>query len=254
MARDSDGIVQNKWASTGDVSAPAAYDPDFPAYTSGWDSSYSQSGGPTPQRRLFNWIFRTTFACLSDINTHGLLEWNSTIAYDHPALVLGSDNRIYLSVQDSTNQDPTTDSSDSYWKLLIGTTDGTISQATSLTAADIPDLDASKITSGTFNVNRIPGLNANKIASGVFASTRIPNLNASRITSGTLSLSRIPDLPASQTTSGTFHVDRIPNLPGSKVTGTVAFAQMPTNVRRIWISNSAPQTSDGADGDVWLEY
>lgn len=40
--------------------------------------------------------------------------------------------------------------------------------------ADIPNLSASKITSGTFNTNRIPDLVASKITSGVFNIERIP--------------------------------------------------------------------------------
>ena len=54
-----------------------------------------------------------------EINTHGgVLEWNSTIAYDHPALVMGSDNVAYKSVRDSTNQNPTTDTGDD-WLILV---------------------------------------------------------------------------------------------------------------------------------------
>lgn len=52
--------------------------------------------------------------------------------------------------------------------------------------------DASKITSGTFNVDRIPNLPTSKITSGVLDSSRIPNLDAAKITSGIVSrISRI---------------------------------------------------------------
>jgi hypothetical protein len=43
-----------------------------------------------------------------------------------------------------------------------------------MTAADIPDLDAAKIVSGAFHVDRIPSLPASKITSGVFNIARIP--------------------------------------------------------------------------------
>ena len=63
------------------------------------------------------------------------------------------------------------------------------------TAAQIPSLDASKITAGTLGADRIPSLNASKITAGTLGADRIPNLNASKITAGTLVAERIPTLP-----------------------------------------------------------
>jgi len=60
-----------------------------------------------------------------------------------------------------------------------------------LGAAQIPNLDASKITSGVFNSARIPDLDASKTTSGTFAAARIPGLDASKITSGTLDDARL---------------------------------------------------------------
>lgn len=51
-----------------------------------------------------------------------------------------------------------------------------------LVAADIPSLNASKITAGTFAVARIPNLDASKISTGVFNEARIPSLSISKIT------------------------------------------------------------------------
>ena len=53
---------------------------------------------------------------------------------------------------------------------------GRVTAGYSLSDADIPDLPASKITSGILNVDRIPNLPANKITSGVFDIDRIPDL------------------------------------------------------------------------------
>lgn len=59
---------------------------------------------------------------------------------------------------------------------------GLVTGGGSLVAADIPNLDASKITSGTFAAARIPNLDASKITSGVFNEARIPSLAISKIT------------------------------------------------------------------------
>lgn len=60
-----------------------------------------------------------------------------------------------------------------------------------LSSAEIPNLNASKITAGTLDAARIPNLNASKITAGVLNTARIPNLSASKITSGTLADARM---------------------------------------------------------------
>lgn len=51
-----------------------------------------------------------------------------------------------------------------------------------LDASDIPSLNASKITAGTFDAARIPNLDASKITSGTFAVARIPDLSSKYVT------------------------------------------------------------------------
>lgn len=81
-----------------------------------------------------------------------------------------------------------------------------------LSSSRIPNLAASKITSGRFSSSAlIPNLPASKITSGTFRSSRIPNLSASKINSGTLASSRIPSLPTSKITSGRFSSSRLPS-------------------------------------------
>lgn len=71
---------------------------------------------------------------------------------------------------------------------VLASLDGVFSQTWD--ASQIPNLPASKITSGTFDAARIPSLDASKIGSGTLADARIPNLNTSKLTAGTLGVAR----------------------------------------------------------------
>ena len=68
-------------------------------------------------------------------------------------------------------------------------------------------------SSGTFNVANIPDLNASKITAGKLSADRINvseiNIGAAQITSGTINTARIPNLDASKITTGTLSADRI---------------------------------------------
>ena len=113
------------------------------------------------------------------------------------------------------------------------------SSSSTLNAARIASLAASKITSGIFAVARIPGLAASKITSGILAVARIPDLAASKITSGTLGTARIPDLAASKITSGTIDEARLPDGIGGggpALTGT-----------------DDPTSSIGTDGGTYVQ-
>ena len=91
-----------------------------------------------------------------------------------------------------------------------------------IAAADVPSLDAGKITSGTFAAAQIPALDAAKITSGTFATSQIPAHDASKITSGTFATAQIPALDAGKITSGTFATAQIPDLDAAKIaTGTL---------------------------------
>jgi hypothetical protein len=106
--------------------------------------------------------------------------------------------------------------------------DGTVSSdRLSLSASDIPNLNADKIDDGTFAAARIPNLNADKIDDGTFAAARIPNLSADKIDDGTFATARIPGLDAGKITGGTFDTARIPTL-NQDTTGNAATADSAT--------------------------
>lgn len=58
---------------------------------------------------------------------------------------------------------------------------GDLALKSSLSSSDIPNLDAGKITTGTFATARIPNLSASKITSGTLGTARIPTLAISKI-------------------------------------------------------------------------
>jgi len=87
-----------------------------------------------------------------------------------------------------------------------------------LIASDIPNLNASKITTGSFGNAQIGnGIDAAKIGIGTLAVARIPNLDASKIVSSQFDAARIPNLNASKINAGTFDAGLIPNIPAHTV-------------------------------------
>ena len=114
-----------------------------------------------------------------------------------------------------------------------------------LDASDIPNLPASKITSGTLDEARIPSLNASKITAGTLDAARIPNLDASKIATGTLDDARIPNLNASKINAGTLDAARIPGLDASKITsGTFDAARIP-DLSSKYVTLDTAQTITG---------
>ena len=97
-----------------------------------------------------------------------------------------------------------------------------------ISTSQVPNLDASKITSGSLDPARVPALDAAQIGSGVFRTERIPGLDAGKIVSGTIEAGRLPSLDASMIGSGTLDAARLPGLDGSRVTsGTIHPARLP---------------------------
>ena len=108
MARDPDAMrLIAKWAAQGDRVLPENRPNEVIDRDTGWTSEWSRTGGQLPSREVFNQLFAEFSALGAELNAHGLLEWHSSLAYTHPALVFGSDGALYLSVRDSQGQDPT---------------------------------------------------------------------------------------------------------------------------------------------------
>ena len=147
MARDSRALEIVRWAidPTADLLRPADLGID-PAV--GFPPSYSQPGGDEPDRELFNLIWSWFTTGIKELQERGgVLEWDARQEFVHPALCTGSDEVIYASVRSSgpsgTTQDPTTDSTETFWRKLIDSSTGRIRFATSAeldlgNAADLP--------------------------------------------------------------------------------------------------------------------
>ena len=142
VTRDVHSLDIQKWA---EMAAPFNIaEPSTVGLTQseGYTISYKLPSGNNPEMEVIQWLWRAWSGMLVELNAHGLLVWNAGLPYVHPALVFGSDNLPYISVRDSTAVDPTTDTNDSDWTLLVVVIANTF--------------DASAIVSGVINVSHIP--------------------------------------------------------------------------------------------------
>ena len=125
MPRDSNAIYQDEpFAETGDITTPPGHGINLAA---GYDVSYEQVGGNRPPRQVFNWFWRLLTSLAREVNQRGLLEWNNTIDYEHPAAVMGSNGSIYTSRFDSGPGsggavDPVGLTGSTRWRSAQGTT------------------------------------------------------------------------------------------------------------------------------------
>lgn len=123
----------------------------------------------------------------------------------------------------------------SFLENLFGTSNGQIPNiATSFTGDQAIETDS----------------NGNLFEISVFSTERIPNLPASRVTSGTFDAARIPSLDASKINAGTFDAARIPQATTGAVGGSALASQAEvlagTDVNKIVTS----ETLAGKDGGL----
>lgn len=112
---------------------------------------------------------------------------------------------------------------------VLSPLDGALSRTWDVT--QIPNLPASKITSGTLADARIPSLPASKITSGTFADARIPNLNTSKLTAGTLGVAR----GGTGKTSGTAYMADTLYSNSSGTTGNITLSSSAANYTMLEI-------------------
>lgn len=104
--------INKIWASAGDVLAPS----DSKIAT-GWQVEI-------PARQYFNYIDNKQDQAIAHINQHGIPVWDNTTEYQWSStgtksICMGSDGTIYRAKQVSVNQNPVTDTSDTYWEIAF---------------------------------------------------------------------------------------------------------------------------------------
>lgn len=114
MARNTDGEVTEIWAETGDTAIPPV------TFVEGWDTTYSQTGGPKPERTSFNFLLKQLYSMGKDITDFGGgLPYSATIDFEVDAIVTSA-GKAYLSLQangpTTAIKDPATEPS--FWSAF----------------------------------------------------------------------------------------------------------------------------------------
>ena len=94
------------WASTGDTGTDVT--------TVKWGTGWVEQ---IPSFQNFNYVLQVVDGNILHLAEEGTFDWEDDIAYTIGADVLGSDGIRYFCVTAHTNQDPTADSTNSYWTL-----------------------------------------------------------------------------------------------------------------------------------------
>ncbi len=115
MPQDTDAKLIQKWATNGDVATP---ENEGLTRAAGWPASYSPPGTNAPTREGHNQLFREITGALVEVFQKGVLGWDTSVSYYHPAMTLGSDGKAYISVRDSQGIDPVQDTDRIDWTPL----------------------------------------------------------------------------------------------------------------------------------------
>ena len=107
--------INKIWASAGDVLAPSDS-----KISTGWAVEI-------PPRQWFNYIDNKQDQAIAHINQHGIPVWDALTEYQWStngtkSLCMGSNGTIYRAKQLSVNQNPVTDTSNTYWEIAFANT------------------------------------------------------------------------------------------------------------------------------------
>lgn len=82
MARNANGEITDIWANAGDTAIPPV------TFTEGWDITYSQTGGPKPERTSLNFLLKQLYSMGLDISQFGgSLPYSQMIDFEVDAIV-----------------------------------------------------------------------------------------------------------------------------------------------------------------------
>ena len=127
------------------------------------------------------------------------------------------------------------------------------------TAAQIPSLDASKITAGTLGADRIPSLNASKITAGTLVAERIPTLPIAKVSNlqttldGKLTQAQV-DARVVAGVPAWARASAKPTYAYTEITGRITKVSELTNDRGYLFLSSGGCVTDQADTCAVLPY
>lgn len=76
-----------------------------------------------PTLQQFNWMINKIDQAIAHINQHGLPSWDTMTEYQADnSWVQGSNGNLYFCKTTNTNQDPTLDTAETYWRLAASKT------------------------------------------------------------------------------------------------------------------------------------
>lgn len=103
--------LQKIWASAGAIVVPAD-----DKIALGWVTE-------APPHQTENYLNNKHDRALASLSQHGVFQWDNSTGYlANKSWVQGSNGSLYYAKQDNTNQNPVTDTTETYWNLVLSGT------------------------------------------------------------------------------------------------------------------------------------